>query len=199
MALSWVQLFCSLRNEILSTILTPLFACPADLLSFAGLVLCIVLTPAFFALFSISSAQRNNSALTVSSDDYFKITQSQNPLGRCLNCKFILNSFAANTFCMDHFASHVPNHEYWCRAHCYCLCFRELSFLIISAVCKETVVSLKLLALPCNPRLVLCGGHFLTLPLDNNGTKIEMDIDQSYAPQLPVSKAFLVVIWLSYL
>ena len=26
-----------------------------------------------------------------------------------------------------------------------------------------------------------------------------MDNDQSYAPQLPVSKAFLVVVWLSYL
>ena len=58
---------------------------------------------------------------------------------------------------------------------------------------------MKLLALHCNPRLVFCGGHFLTLPLHNNGTKIEMDNGQSYAPQLPVSKAFLVVVWLSYL
>ena len=41
---------------------------------------------------------------------------------------------------------------------------------------------MKLLALHCNPRLVFCGGHFLTLPSHNNGTKIEMDSDQSYAP-----------------
>ena len=58
---------------------------------------------------------------------------------------------------------------------------------------------MKLLALHCNPRLVFCGGHFLTLPINNNGTKKEMDNDQSYAPQLPVSKTFLVVVWLSYL
>ena len=37
------------------------------------------------------------------------------------------------------------------------------------------------------------------LPSHNNGAKIEMDSDQSYASQLPVSKAFLVVVWLSYL
>ena len=75
-----------------------------------------------------------------------------------------------------------------------------LSFLIISAICKKKNRShMKLLALHCNPRLVFCGGHFLTLPLHDNGTKIEMDNDQSYAPQLPVSTAFLVVVWLSYL
>ena len=37
------------------------------------------------------------------------------------------------------------------------------------------------------------------LPLHNNGSEIGMDNDQSYAPQLPVSRAFLVVVWLSYL
>ena len=98
---------------------------------------------------------------------------------------------------MNHFASLVPNHEYGCSAHCNCLCFRELSFLIISAICKKIRSQMKLLALHCNPRFVFCGGHFLTL--HNNGTKIEMDYEQSYAPQLLVSKAFLVVVWLSYL
>ena len=63
----------------------------------------------------------------------------------------------------------------------------------------STCNHMKLLALHCNPLLVFCGGHFLTLPSHNNGTKIEMNNDQSYAPQLPVSKAFLVVVWLSYL
>ena len=42
--------------------------------------------------------------------------------------------------------------------------------------------------------LVVCDGHFLTLPSHSNGTKIEMDNDQSYAPQLPVSKAFSDVV-----
>ena len=58
---------------------------------------------------------------------------------------------------------------------------------------------MKLLALHCNPRLVFCGGHFLTLPSHNNSTKVEMVNGQLYAPQLPVSEAFLVVVWLSYL
>ena len=100
---------------------------------------------------------------------------------------------------MNRVASLVSNHEYGCSAHCSCLCFRELSFLIISAICKKNRGHIKLLALHCNPRLVFCGDHFLTLPLHNNGTKIGMDSDQSYAPQLPVSKAFLVVVWLSHL
>ena len=100
---------------------------------------------------------------------------------------------------MDHFASLVPNHEYGCSAHCCCLCFRELSFLIISTVCKKNRSRTRLLALHCNPQLVFCDGHFLMLPLHNNGTQIGMDNDQSYAPQLPVSIAFLVVVWLSCL
>ena len=100
---------------------------------------------------------------------------------------------------MNHFASLVPNHEHWCRAHCYCLCFSELSFFIISAVCTKNRSYTRLLALHCNPRFVFCGGHFSTLPSHNNGTKIDMDNDQSYAPQHLVSKAFLVVVWLSYL
>ena len=91
-----------------------LSACPADLLSYAGLVLCIVLTPA---------------------------SLSKNTPDCCFNWKFVFNSFAAYTVCMN----------------------------------------------------------FLTLPSHNNGTKIEMDNDQSCAPQLPVSKAFLAVVWLSYL
>ena len=67
------------------------------------------------------------------------------------------------------------------------------------AVCKKKRSHMKLLTLHCNPRLVFCSGHFLMLPLHNDGTKIGMDNDKSYAPQLPVSKAFLVVVWLSYL
>ena len=59
--------------------------------------------------------------------------------------------------------------------------------------------TLKLRALHWNSRLDFCGGHFLTLSSDNIGIKIEMKNDQSSAPQLPVSKAFLVVVWLSYL
>ena len=57
----------------------------------------------------------------------------------------------------------------------------------------------KLLALHCSPQLVFCGGHLLMQPLHNNGTKIGMGDDLSYEPQLPVSKASLVVVWLSYL
>ena len=88
--------------------------------------------------FTNSSVQCNNWTLTVSSNDYFTMTQSQNPLGRCcLNKKSLLNSCAAYTICMDHFASLVPNHWYWCRSQCCCLCFSELSFLIISAFCKK--------------------------------------------------------------
>ena len=64
---------------------------------------------------------------------------------------------------------------------------------------KKTRSHTRLLALHSNPRFVFSGGHFLTLPSHNNGTKIEMDNDQSYAAQLHVSKAFLVVVWLSYL
>ena len=133
----------------------PLSACPADLLSYAGLVLCVVLTPA-----SLRFSPTHCNYRTVCSNDYFRITQSQNPLGCCLNWKFIFNSFAAHTVCMNHFASLVPNHEYWCRAHCHCLCFSELSFLIISAICKKRSHT-SLLALHCNPRFVFCGGHFL--------------------------------------
>ena len=100
---------------------------------------------------------------------------------------------------MDHLASLAPNHEYGCSTHCYCLCSRELSFPPHLCYLKKKRSRMKLLALHCNPRLVFCGGHFLTLPSHNNGTKIEMDNDQSCAPLLPVSKALLVVVWLSYL
>ena len=32
---------------------------------------------------------------------------------------------------MNHFASLVQNHKYWCRSHCYYLYFSELCYLII--------------------------------------------------------------------
>ena len=84
------------------TILTPLSACPADLLSYAWLVLCIVLT---LASLSFSPTLRLNATIgTVSLNDYFRITQSQNPLGCCLNWKFVFNSFAAHTVCINHCA-----------------------------------------------------------------------------------------------
>ena len=50
---------------------------------------------------------------------------------------------------------------------------------------------MRLLALHCNPQLVFCGGHFLMLPLHNNGTKIGIDSDQSCASQLPRVEGFL--------
>ena len=56
----------------------------------------------------------------------------------------------------------------------------------------------KLLALRCSPQRVFCGDQSLPQPLHNNGTKIGMGNDQSYEPQLPASKASLVVVWLSY-
>ena len=101
---------------------TPLSACPGDLLSYAGIVLCIVLTPASL---SFSPTLRLNATIELSPSVHCRRTQSQNPLGPCLNWKFILNSFAAHTVCMDHFASLVPNHEKGCSAHCYCFGFRE--------------------------------------------------------------------------
>ena len=58
---------------------------------------------------------------------------------------------------------------------------------------KKNRSHMRLLALHCNPRLVFCHGHFLMLPLHNNGTKIGMDNDQSCAPQLPVS-----LVWCSH-
>ena len=104
---------------------------------------------------------------------------------------------------MDPFASLVPNHEYGRSACCYCFCFRELSVIIISAVCvfekKKKRSHKKLLALHCSPQLVFCGGHFLMQPLHNNSARIGMGNDQSYEPQHPVSKASFVVVWLSLL
>ena len=75
----------------------------------------------------------------------------------------------------------------------------------VSCLSSSSLLSVKnrghmrLQELHCNPQLVFCDGHFLMLPLHNYGTKIAMDSGQSYAPQLPLSKAFLVVVWLSYL
>ena len=56
-----------------------------------------------------------------------------------------------------------------------------------------------IMALHCNPQVVFCDGHSLMHPLHNNGTKIGMGSEQSYEPQLTVSKAYLLVVWLSYL
>ena len=74
-------------------------------------------------------------------------TKSQNPCGRCLNKEFILKSFAANTICMDHFASLVPNHKYGCGTN---FCFRELSVIIILTVREKNRSHKILLALRCN-------------------------------------------------
>ena len=74
-----------------------------------------------------------------------------------------------------------------------------LSSSSLLSVKKKKRNHMRLLALHCNPRLVFCGGHFWMMPLHNNGTKIGMDNDQSSVAQLPVSKAFLVVVWLSCL
>ena len=114
--------------------LSPLSACPADLLAYVGLVLYIVSTPASL---SFSPTLRLNATIELS-PTVRMITSAKpnpkNPLGWCLNWKFVFNSFAAHTVCMNHFASLVPNHEYGCGAHCYCLCFSKLSSLIISAL-----------------------------------------------------------------
>ena len=125
-----------------------------------------------------TSDTTNNGTLTISSDDYFRVTESQDPLGRCLNGKFIFNSFATYSVCMNHFASLVPNHEYGCGTNCHRLCFCELS-VVVFAVCEKSVV--------------------LPQPLHNNSTKIGMGSDQSYEPQHHLSRASLVVVWLSYL
>ena len=50
---------------------------------------------------------------------------------------------------------------------------------------------MRLLALHFNPQHASRGGHFLMLPLHNNGTKIGMDNDQSCASQLPRVEGFL--------
>ena len=118
-------------------------------------------------------------------------TKSQNPCGRCLNREFILKSFAANTICMDHFASLVPNHWYWCRSHCCCLasvsCLSSSSLLSVT----KTVVTRDYWHV-----IVILGLSFVvvTLPSHNNG--IEMI---NHNAQLHELKAFLVVVWLSYL
>ena len=57
----------------------------------------------------------------------------------------------------------------------------------------------RLLALRCNPRLAFCGDHPLPQPLHKNGTKIGMGSDRSCEPQLHLSMASLVVVWLSHL
>ena len=82
---------------------------------------------------------------------------------------------------MNHLASVVPNHEYGCSAQYCCLCFLEFSFLIISAICKETRSHMEPLALHENLRLV------------RHQDRYDRSYDRSYEPQLPVSKTFLVV------
>ena len=153
----------------------------------------------FCEFFSNSSAQRHNWAFTVSSYDYFRITQSQNPLGCCLNWKSSsiplqrTQSACIILLLLPRITSMGVAPTAIASASVSCLSSSSL------LAVKKNRSHTRLLALHCNPRLVFCCGHFLTLPLHSNGTKIELDNDQSYAPQLPVSKASLVVVWLSYL
>ena len=71
---------------------------------------------------------------------------------------------------MDHVASLDPNREYGCSAYCCCICFRDLSVIIISAVCPKNVVTRNYWHFIVV--LASCGGDFLIQPLENNGTKI---------------------------
>ena len=103
--------------------MTPLSACPADLLSYAGRVLCIALSPASLSL-----------------SPTLRPTESQDPLGCCLNWKCILNSFATHSACMNQFAFLVPNHENRCGTNCCCFCFCELS-VVVFAICEKSVVT----------------------------------------------------------
>ena len=65
----------------------PLSACPADLLSYAGFLLCIVLTPASLVFHQLFGS------LTVSLNDYFRITQSTWLLSQLeINLQFLCNA-----------------------------------------------------------------------------------------------------------
>ena len=66
-----------LTSELfLSLFLTPLSACPPDLLSYAGLVLCIVLTHASLSFSPTLRLKATIEPLTVSSDGYFRLYPS---------------------------------------------------------------------------------------------------------------------------
>ena len=65
------------------------------------------------------------------------MTKSKDPIGRCFNWEFTLNSFARQSVCMNNVASRVPNHEYGCGANCYCFCICELSVVVFAVLKKN--------------------------------------------------------------
>ena len=147
---------------------------------------CALIWHLSFWVFSNSSAQCNKWFFTVNSNAYFRKTQSQNPLA-IENSSSLSLQRAQSAWIIFFFLSRITNMS----AAPIAISFASSSCLSSSSH-DSTCTFIVILDF-------FCGDHFLTLPLHNNDTKIEMDNDQSYASTSCVEAFFLDVVLLSYL